>query len=193
MDVASRLPRRRPQFGFMHVMDVNGDGRNDVVTSHAHDYGVFWFEQLEGGKWAKRVIDESWSQAHALTVVDLNGDGRKDILTGKRYMAHNGRDPGEREPLGIYWYEQLWSADKKNFEWVRHMIDYGTRTGAGHADSRSRSRRRRRPRFCRRRQKRPFRLRKPHKNPLATITTDCCFTTLTVGFLHLVLQGITGS
>jgi hypothetical protein len=117
--------------GFMHVMDVNGDGRNDVVTSHAHDYGVFWFEQLEGGKWTKRVIDESWSQAHALTLIDLNGDGRKDILTGKRYMAHNGRDPGEREPLGLYWYEQLWSADKKKFEWVRHLIDYGTRTGAG--------------------------------------------------------------
>jgi hypothetical protein len=63
--------------------------------------------------------------------VDLNGDGRKDILTGKRYMAHNGRDPGEREPLGLYWYEQLWSADKKSFEWVRHVIEYGTRTGAG--------------------------------------------------------------
>jgi hypothetical protein len=119
------------QFGFMHVMDVNGDGRNDIVTSHAHDYGVFWFERGEGEKWVKRVIDDSWSQAHALTLVDLNGDGRKDILTGKRYMAHNGHDPGEREPLGIYWYEQLWSADKTKFEWVRHVIDYGSRTGAG--------------------------------------------------------------
>jgi hypothetical protein len=115
----------------MHVMDVNGDGRNDIVTSHAHDYGVFWFERGDGDKWVKRVIDDSWSQAHALTLVDLNGDGRKDILTGKRYMAHNGRDPGEREPLGMYWYEQLWSADKTKFEWVRHVIDYGTRTGAG--------------------------------------------------------------
>jgi hypothetical protein len=46
-------------------------------------------------------------------------------------MAHNGRDPGEREPLGLYWYEQLWSPDKKKFEWARHLIDYGTRTGAG--------------------------------------------------------------
>ena len=119
------------QLGFMHVTDVNGDGRNDVVTSRAHDYGVFWFEQGEGGKWTKRVIDDSWSQAHALTLIDLNGDGRKDIVTGERYMAHNGRDPGEREPLGIYWYEQLWSADKKKFEWVRHLVDYGTRTGAG--------------------------------------------------------------
>jgi len=87
------------------VLDVNGGGRKDLVTSMAHDYGVFWMENLGGGKWAKRVIDDTWSQAHALTMVDLNGDGRPDFVTGKRYMAHNGSDPGEREPLGIYWYE----------------------------------------------------------------------------------------
>jgi len=51
------------------------------------------------GTWTKHIIDESWSQAHALSIVDLNGDGQPDILTGKRYMAHNGRDPGAREPL----------------------------------------------------------------------------------------------
>src|SRR5437879_5031871 len=51
------------------------------------------------------MIDDTWSQAHALMMVDLNGDGRPDFITGKRYMAHNGSDPGEREPLGIYWYE----------------------------------------------------------------------------------------
>lgn len=117
--------------GFMHVADVNKDGRNDVVTSFGHDYGVFWFEQGEAGQWTKRLIDESWSQAHALTYADLNGDGRKDIVTGKRYMAHNGKDPGEREPLGIYWYEQAFEPDGKKFEWARHVIDYGTRTGGG--------------------------------------------------------------
>ncbi|MBI3281612.1 MAG: VCBS repeat-containing protein [Acidobacteria bacterium] len=117
--------------GFLHVHDVNGDGRNDVVTSYAHDYGVFWMEQGADAKWTRRMIDESWSQAHALTLVDLNGDGRKDILTGKRYMAHNGRDPGEREPLGIYWYEHVEGADGKKLEWVRHVIDYAGRAGGG--------------------------------------------------------------
>lgn len=116
-------------FSFMHVTDVNGDGRNDVVTSSAHDYGILWFERGEGEQWTKRIIDDSWSQGHAVTLTDLNNDGKLDVLTGKRYMAHNGRDPGEREPLGIYWYERLVTNGK--LEWVRHVIDYGGRTGAG--------------------------------------------------------------
>ena len=91
--------------GFLYVLDVNGDGRNDIVTSAAHNYGVFWLEHGDGNAWTKHVIDDSWSQAHAMTMVDLNGDGKMDFLTGKRFMAHNGHDPGEREPLGIYWYE----------------------------------------------------------------------------------------
>ena len=116
--------------GFMYVLDVNGDGRHDIVTSKAHDYGVFWLERGAGNTWTRRVIDESWSQAHAVTMVDLNGDGRMDFVTGKRFMAHNGRDPGEREPLGIYWYEFL-KADDKRIEWVKHVVGYGSRTGGG--------------------------------------------------------------
>jgi hypothetical protein len=119
------------QLGFMFVMDFNQDGRNDIVTSLAHDYGIFWLEQNADGSWTKRLIDDSWSQAHAITLIDLNGDGRKDLLTGKRYMAHNGKDPGEREPLGIYWYEQMLNPQTKRLEWVRHLIDYGGRAGGG--------------------------------------------------------------
>lgn len=116
--------------GFLHVVDVDGDGRNDVITSMAHDYGVLWIRQEGAGRFAKPVfIDKTWSQPHALTLVDLNGDGRPDLVTGKRYMAHNGNDPGEREPLGLYWYEYRKAA--KGVEWIRHIIDYSTRTGGG--------------------------------------------------------------
>jgi hypothetical protein len=116
--------------GYLYVLDVNHDGRKDIVTSMAHDYGVFWLENLGGGQWRKHMIDDTWSQAHAMTMVDLNGDGQPDFLTGKRYMAHNGSDPGEREPLGIYWYEFMPSKDGA-VEWVKHIVEYGGRAGTG--------------------------------------------------------------
>jgi hypothetical protein len=116
--------------GFLHVHDVNADGRPDVVGSMAHDYGIFWLEHTAAGAWEKRLVDDSWSQGHALTLIDVNQDGKLDLLTGKRYMAHNGKDPGEKEPLGIYWYEAQRDASGRP-TWVRHIIDYSTRTGAG--------------------------------------------------------------
>jgi FG-GAP-like repeat len=123
--------------GFMHVLDVNSDGRNDVVTAAGHDFGVFWFEQGVDGTWTKRMIDSAWSQGHASTLADLNGDGRVDLVTGKRFMAHNGSDPGEREPLGVYWYElrsvlpAAGRGPSAGVEWIRHLVDYGGRMGAG--------------------------------------------------------------
>ena len=92
-------------------------------SAAGHDFGVFWFEQGEGGTWTRRTIDNAWSQGHASTRVDLNGDGRLDFVTGKRFMAHNGTDPGEREPLGVYWYE--FRKAGTGTESIRHLIDYG--------------------------------------------------------------------
>ncbi len=118
------------EVGFIHVLDVNGDGRPDIVTSMAHNYGVFWLEQTAQGGWTKHMIDDSWSQPHSLVLADVNGDGQLDLVTGKRFMAHNGRDPGEREPLGIYWYEHF-KTPAGAIEWVKHIIDYGSRAGGG--------------------------------------------------------------
>jgi hypothetical protein len=124
----------RPDFnlgatGFIHVLDINGDGRPDIVTTMAHDYGIFWLEQTAGGKWIKHMIDDTYSQAHALVLADINGDGQIDLLTGKRYMAHD-HDPGAREPLGIYWYEYR-KGTNGEIVWTKHIIDYSSRAGGG--------------------------------------------------------------
>ncbi|MDA1312145.1 MAG: VCBS repeat-containing protein [Acidobacteria bacterium] len=118
--------------GFLYVHDVNADGINDIVTSMAHDYGIFWLEQASSKsaaqRWTKHLIDDAWSQAHAMTMVDLTGDGHPELVSGKRLFAHNGHDKGGREVLGLYWYEQT---PPETGSWVRHIIHYGGRVGAG--------------------------------------------------------------
>lgn len=123
----------KEHLGFLYVHDVNGDGLRDIVSSHAHDYGLFWMERGADGKFTKRLIDDTWSQAHATALVDLNGDGKLDLLSGKRYMAHE-HENGAREPLGIYWYETLpapGAGGKPQMQWVRHVIDFSTNAGGG--------------------------------------------------------------
>jgi hypothetical protein len=114
----------------MYVMDVNADGRNDIVSSMAHSYGVVWFEQREGGAWLTRVIDASWANAHSTAMADLNGDGQLDLIAAKRYGGRNLTDAAEREPMGIYWYE-FRPGQKGSVEWIRHIVDYGGRAGGG--------------------------------------------------------------
>lgn len=90
----------------MHVRDVNGDGRPDVITSlQAHGYGLAWFEQLADGGFrehritgasAQEVINGvSFTQPHAVEIVDLNDDGLPDIVTGKRKWAHGTKQDPE--------------------------------------------------------------------------------------------------
>ncbi len=88
-----------------------------------------WYEQNADGSWTQRVIDNTWSQAHAPLLADVNGDGQMDLVAGKRYFAHNGSDPGEREPIGLYWYE--FQRRERGVVFTRHIIDYGGRMGGG--------------------------------------------------------------
>jgi hypothetical protein len=115
------------------VYDVNGDGLNDFITSNAHGYGIFWYEQARDGEkvsWKQHTIDETWTQAHSLVLADLDGCGVPELITGKRFMAHNGGDPDEYGKLGVYYYKLIRKPDK-TAEWRKYAISYDEGIGAG--------------------------------------------------------------
>lgn len=114
-----------PPCADMVVFDINGDGLNDVLTSSAHDYGIWWFEQLPGSngeKFHMQQISKEFSQTHAIRLADINRDGIMDFVTGKRYFAHNGNDPGAREPALLVWFE-IQRPEKGKVTFSRHIID----------------------------------------------------------------------
>ncbi len=114
-----------PDCADMIVYDVDGDGDSDVVTSSAHRYGMWWFEQTrteKGIQFKRHEISKAFSQAHALILADINADGLKDLVTGKRYFAHNGGDPGAKQPAVLYWL-QLRRTAKGKVQFIPHKID----------------------------------------------------------------------
>lgn len=104
------------------VYDVDRDGDSDLVWGQGHRIGLYWMEQRRGdaerGPWVQHAIDTSWSQAHSLLLGDVDGDGHDDLIAGKRYMGHDGKDPGEYDPLVAYWY----TFDAARRVWHRHWI-----------------------------------------------------------------------
>ncbi len=139
----------------MYAYDVNGDGRNDVITClAAHGYGLAWYEQItEGGEISFKkhiILNEQtgkdkpapnkygvvFSQPHAMDLMDMDGDGLKDIVTGKRFWAHGATgDPEPNAPAVLYWFQLVRGKDR-SVDFVPHLIDdnsgIGTQVVAGH-------------------------------------------------------------
>ena len=106
------------------VYDVNGDGLPDIITSNAHGYGIFWYEQIRDGReirWKQHTIDDTWTQAHALTLADIDGDGIPELITGKRFMAHNGARPRGIRPAGPLLL-QVAARPKSRLDQTRHQL-----------------------------------------------------------------------
>jgi hypothetical protein len=120
----------------MYVYDYDGDGDNDVFSTSAHDYGVWYHENVGAGApdekrssagtagptFKTHEIDRSFSQSHSLVPADINGDGLADFVTGKRWWAHGPKgDKGAGEPAVMVWLEL--SRENGKARWTPHVFD----------------------------------------------------------------------
>jgi len=112
----------------MYVYDFDGDGDNDVLSTAAHKVGMWWHENLGDEKWQTHLIDDSFTQTHALCLADINGDGLPDFVTGKRWWAHGPKgDINPGDPAVLFWFELKRVGGKPT--WTPHQIDHDSGVG----------------------------------------------------------------
>ncbi|MEO2015052.1 MAG: PVC-type heme-binding CxxCH protein [Fuerstiella sp.] len=119
----------------MYAYDVDGDGDNDVITSHAaHEFGLGWYEQVADGDditFKHHLIMGShrsenkygvlFSELHSVNLVDIDGDGLKDIVTGKTYWSHHKQSPMWDAGAETWWFKLV--RNKDGVDWIPHKAD----------------------------------------------------------------------
>jgi len=73
-------PKYNPKITNVQIVDVDLDGRNDVVACDAQQSSVVWCRQTVRGEWVEQTLATDLpAPAHA-TVVDFDGDGDMDVI-----------------------------------------------------------------------------------------------------------------
>jgi hypothetical protein len=88
--------------------DLDGDGGEDLLINHwslVQGQGLTWFESIDKAPCLVEHVIGADGELHGNGIGDINGDGKMELVTGKILFPHQGRDPGEFDPLLVFWYE----------------------------------------------------------------------------------------
>lgn len=94
------------------AVDVDGDGRIDLVFTHTSLEEVTYWHNQGNGHFVKEPLPGVTYPAYALGWADLNGDGRLDLVTGSYntdLKAHVTDAAQLAQTAGIYYYQNTGS------------------------------------------------------------------------------------
>jgi FG-GAP-like repeat len=115
-----------PACADMYAYDLDGDAKADVISSSAHQFGIWSYRQRTGKEHPSflkvDLFPQLVSETHAMICVDMDGDGLRDLVTGKRFWSHGYNEPGSRGPAMVYWFQARKSADG-TITFTPHVID----------------------------------------------------------------------
>lgn len=127
-----------PEGARMHnveLVDLDGDGKLDIVTRHQSGFGkmrgndIYLWKQGAGVSFTRRVFP--CPHGEGLKVADINGDGRPDVVIGGRWYENPG------EVLEGEWAEHLYmTAEHFDDVWTNGdvMVQTGDLDGDGRCE-----------------------------------------------------------
>jgi hypothetical protein len=95
----------------VHIVDINHDGRMDVLLAPAETTGrLVWYEATDpkNGPWKEHVIADDVAYLHTFKTTDMNHDGESDVVTAEMEQSAQRRiSIYFNEGKGLRWRQQV--------------------------------------------------------------------------------------